>query len=58
MLQKEAYSMQMERYQKYKVASVIPESLDAYASIVLELVWISECFTLSLSRKLQKNIYL
>ena len=31
----------MERYQKYKVASVISESPKAYASIALAVVWIS-----------------
>ena len=33
--------MQMEHYQKYKVASVMSESPEAYASIVFTVVWIS-----------------
>ena len=48
----------MERYQKYKVASVISESPEAYASIAFVVVWISWCFTMSLSRKLQKHIFI
>ena len=31
----------MECYQKYKVASVMSESSEAYASIALAVVWIS-----------------
>ena len=30
----------MKCYQKYKVASVMSESLEAYTSIVLAVVWI------------------
>ena len=48
--------MQMEFCQKYKVASVRSEFLEAYASIALALVWISWCFTLSLSSKLLKYL--
>ena len=33
----------MEHCQKYKVASVMSESSDAYASIACAVVWISEC---------------
>ena len=37
---------------KTQVASVVSESSKAYASIALVVVWISVCFTMSLSRKL------
>ena len=30
--------MQMKRYQKYKVASVMSESLEAYTSMILAVV--------------------
>ena len=46
----------MEHCQKYKVASVMSESSDAYASIACAVVWISECFTSSLSWKMQKHL--
>ena len=49
--------MQVERYQKYKVASVMSESPHTYAAIAHAVVWISECFTLSLSGKLQKHTF-
>ena len=49
--------MQMEQIQNYKVASLMSKSPEVYASIALPAVWISRCFTLSLSRKLQKHIY-
>ena len=39
----------MEYYQKYKVASIMSESPEAYASIALSVIWISLCFTLRLS---------
>ena len=54
--------MQMELYQKYHVASIMSKSPEVYTSIALAVIWISECFTLSLSRKFHLlifyNIYL
>ena len=41
----------MERYLKYKIASVMSESPELYPSIAHAIVWIFYCFTLSLSRK-------
>ena len=40
------------RYQKYKIPLVLSEPPQGYASIALAIVWNSQCFTLSLSRKL------
>ena len=42
---------QMERYQKYKIAFVMSESPEKYVFIALALIWISYCFTSSLSKK-------
>ena len=41
----------MERFKKCKAASLVSESPDAYASITLPLVWISQCFTQGLRWK-------
>ena len=38
---KRNFGMQMERFKKCKAASLVSESPDAYASITLQLVWIS-----------------
>ena len=43
---------------KCKVSSRMSESPEAYASIEIAVVSISECFTLSLTKKLQKHIHL
>ena len=42
---------QMERYQKYKIAFVMSESPEKYVFIAIALIWISYCFTSSLSKK-------
>ena len=38
--------------------SVMSEFPETYASIAVAVVWISWCFTLSLSRSLQKHIFI
>ena len=45
----------MECYQKYTTACAFS---GAYASIALAVVLISLCFTLGLSRKLQKHLFI
>ena len=50
--------MQVEHYQRYFVAPATPESPDAYKSIALAVVWISKCFILNLTRKLQKHVFI
>ena len=41
-----------------KIQGCLSESLEAYASIAVAVVWISSCFTESQSRKLQTHVFI
>ena len=48
----------MKHYQKYKVASVMSESLEAYTSMVLAVVWIFLMFYIKSKQQITFIYYL